>query len=74
MPKNCIKHMMLKFHGNRVIFTLGSAKGFLLGVGHRWFRNVGGDSHGEWGKSLCIYVKFWNSKTNFEVQNKNCVL
>ena len=38
-----------------MFFTLGSVKGFLLGV---WFSNVGWDSHGEWGKTLHIYEKF----------------
>ena len=48
--------MLRKFHGNRMLFPLGSAKGFLVGVDHRWFRNVDGDSHDEWGR-VYVFVK-----------------
>ena len=49
--QNCLEDMLNKFHGHSVFLTLGSVKGFMFSVEHRCFRNVGGDSHDEWGKA-----------------------
>ena len=51
---NCLEDMLKNLHGNGDVHTLGSVKGFVFSLGHGCFRNVGGDSHDEWGKGLCI--------------------
>ena len=66
---NCLENMLKNLQGNGDVHSLGSMKGFMLGMDHGCFRNVGGDSHDEWER---VYV-FRNNlefEKQFEVQIK----